>query len=235
MQRYFAKNLSMDLFELELSDYHHIKVVLRNKPGDKIEVVYQQELYLCALNDNLIPQLLTKISNDDHHHSVNITIAPALIKENNWNYLLQKATELGVYKIIPLITKRTVIKISSTKSALKIIRWQKIMKEASEQSKRLEIPLIFDIIDIDKLNIDGYDLLLFGSTSTKISLRHYIKEINSNTKILLVTGPEGGFSKDEENKLINKGFLPFTLGNNILRAETAPIVAISMINYELME
>lgn len=233
MQRYFAVALNNHLFELDNDDYHHIKTVLRMKPKEPIEVVYQNELYLCHLNEQLKPRIVSKINQVVKQN--HITIAPALIKENNWNYLLQKATELGVHKIIPLITERTIIKISSNKQAPKIQRWQKILKEASEQSKRLEIPQIFDIINIEQLITEGYDLCFFGSINTDINLHHYATKLKNNPKILVITGPEGGFTAHEEANLIQRGFLPISLGNHVLRAETAPIAAISMINYELME
>lgn len=233
MQQYFAKNKDLNL---EDSDYHHIKNVMRMKIGDLIKVVYDEVIYTCKI---------TSISNDvtfdiikeekKDNKNVDITIAFSLIKEQKLNYLLQKATELGAYSFIPLTTKRSIVKIENKKEQLKIERWKKICKEASEQSFRIKVPNVSNVLTLQDLPKMDYDLKLLCSLNKNTkNIKKVLQKNNKCVKILLVVGPEGGFDQNEEEYLIRNGFISISLGNNVLRAETAPVVALSMINYEFM-
>lgn len=233
MQQYFAKNKDLNL---EDSDYHHIKNVMRMKIGDLIKVVYDEVIYTCKI---------TSISNDvtfdiikeekKDNKNVDITIAFSLIKEQKLNYLLQKATELGAYSFIPLTTKRSIVKIENKKKQLKIERWKKICKEASEQSFRIKVPNVSNVLTLQDLPKMDYDLKLLCSLNKNTkNIKKVLQKNNKCVKILLVVGPEGGFDQNEEEYLIRNGFISISLGNNVLRAETAPVVALSMINYEFM-
>ena len=233
MQQYFAKNKNL---ELEDSDYNHIKKVMRMKKGDMIKVVYDKIIYTCKLTSVLNKvtfDVIEKEKKDDKE--VNVTIAFALIKEQRLNYLLQKTTELGANCLIPIVTKRSVVKIDKNKEDIKLQRWQKICKEASEQSFRNKIPKLNVILNLkDLLSLD-YDLKLLCSLNKNTkNIKKVLQKNNKCVKILLVVGPEGGFDPKEEELLVKNGFISVSLGENVLRAETAPVVALSMINYEFM-
>ena len=151
------------------------------------------------------------------------------------NYLLQKSTELGINKLIPLNTKRTIIKIDKKSEPSKNIRWKKICKEASEQSFRTDLPVLEEILSLKDLAFKEYDLKLLCSLNKNTkNIKKVLQKNNKCVKILIVVGPEGGFDPKEEEYLVNNGFISVSLGNTVLRAETAPVVAISMINYEFM-
>ena len=146
--------------------------------------------------------------------------------------LTKVACELGVDEIIPIISDRTVIKIDNKKDN-KITRWNRILKEASEQSFRSSVPVIHDIIRLKDIVKYDYSLKMVCSTKEK---DNFIKKVLQDNKksdtMLIVAGPEGGLSLEEENHLIENGFIPTTLGPNILRAETVPLYVLSVINYE---
>lgn len=233
MQQYFAKNKNL---ELEDSDYHHIKNVMRMKKDDIIKVVFDNVVYTCKLTsitNKSSFEIINKEEKDKKDYSVDVAFS--LIKEQKLNYLLQKTTELGAGMLIPINTKRSVVKIDKKKESSKIDRWQKICKEASEQSFRSNMPKINSILNLQDLIYMDYDLKLLCSLNKNTkNIKKVIQKNNKCVKILLVVGPEGGFDPKEEEYLLNNGFVSVSLGNTVLRAETAPVVALSMINYEFM-
>lgn len=233
MQQYFAKNKNLELLD---DDIYHIRKVMRMKKGDLIKVVYDNVVYTCKLLDlknNVIFDVINSEVKVDKGYS--ITVAFSLIKEQRLDYLLQKCTEIGVDSFIPLNTKNSIVKIDVNKEVSKLSRWSKILKEASEQSNRYNIPKINEISFLKKLVNEDFDLKLLCSLNKNTKSIKKVLQNNPNcARILLVTGPEGGFDFEEEEFLIENGFISITLGDNVLRAETAPLVAASMINYELM-
>ena len=149
--------------------------------------------------------------------------------------ILQKATELGVSSITPIITKRSIIKLKQSDYEKKIIRWKRIVKEASEQSHRIDIPDILDIKQINDLSeIDGYKFVASTREKSK-NIKLVMKNLGICDRINVVIGPEGGLSIEEEDMLNKLGFSSITLGNRILRVETVPLFILSVINYEFME
>ena len=206
------------------------------KRGDLIKVVYDKIIYTCKLNNVSNKSTFDIINKEEKtDKKLSVSVAFSLIKEQKLNYLLQKTTELGVNKLIPIETKRSVVKIEGNKEKTKIDRWKKICKEASEQSFRADIPEISGILTLKNLvNLD-YDLKLVCSLNKNTkNIKKILEKNNKCVKILLVVGPEGGFDPLEEEYLLENGFKSVSLGENVLRAETAPVVALSMINYEFM-
>ncbi len=233
MQRYFSKEKIGNYLKLSDNDLYHIRTVMRMNNSDKIEIVYNQELYLCELEENMgkiIKKEATNLIN-----KLNITLVVPLLKEQKMDLILQKSTELGVDVIIPAIMERSIIKIDDRKVKQKIERWQKICKEASEQSKRLDIPKVADIHTFNDLkSIDGVKLICSTSEKTQ-NLKNIIKKCQNYDKIILVIGPEGGLSEKEEKYLKEIGFISISLGNRIMRVETVPLFLLSIFNYESME
>ena len=145
--------------------------------------------------------------------------------------ILQKLTELGVSKIIPVNMERSIVKLDSKKEEKKQLRWNMICKEASEQSKRNDIPVVTQIVNLkDLLNIET-DLKLVCSVSEKDNMIYNHIENNNYNSILLVIGPEGGISPKEEEYLKNNNFKLVSFGNLVLRVETACIYIASVLNY----
>ncbi|MDD2378170.1 MAG: RsmE family RNA methyltransferase [Bacilli bacterium] len=236
MQRYFAISKSNNNLILNNDDFYHIKTVMRMKENDQIEVVYDKILYLCSLgNFDLKEVIIVKELEHNIDNRVDITLIIPLLKEAKMDLILQKATELGVNKIIPVVMERSIINIDENKFNKKRERWNRICKEASEQSKRIDVPIITDLKklkDLDKL--EGIKIVCSTSKDI-ISLKMCLKKSSKYDKINIVVGPEGGITENEEKTLINLGFERITLGNRILRVETVPMVILSIINYEFME
>lgn len=230
MQRYFIKNKDM---LLEESDIRHIKKVMRMNINDKIEVVYNNKLHICEIT-SLEPfniKVIEKLD-EDKKTKIELTVAVALVKEQKMDLILQKLTELGVSRIIPVSMERSIVKLDKERFNKKKVRWESICKEASEQSKRTNIPIIEDIKSIKELTKEDADLKLVASTKEKEKLlNYYLQSIEDCAKIIMVIGPEGGISDKEEDILVSNGYNRVSFGNLIFRVETATIYVASIINY----
>ena len=232
MQRYFAKSFD-DKIILNDSDIHHIKNVMRMRCGDSVEVVYDNRLYICDINE-LEPLSLTVVRecNGDNKLKFDISIAVALVKEQKMDLILQKLTELCESRIIPVSMERSIVKLDSDKFKKKKVRWETICKEASEQSKRTDIPIIEDVVSIKELAKMTADYKFVASTKEKGKmLNYYLQNMNSYAKIIMVVGPEGGISQREEEILNDSGFTSVSFGNLIFRVETAAIYVASVFNF----
>lgn len=230
MQRYFIKNKDM---LLEESDIRHIKKVMRMNINDKIEVVYNNKLHICEIT-SLEPLNIKVVEELDENKKtrIELTVAVALVKEQKMDLILQKLTELGVSRIIPVSMERSIVKLDKERFNKKKVRWESICKEASEQSKRTNIPIIEDIKSIKDLTKEDADLKLVASTKEKEKLlNYYLQSIEGCAKIIMVIGPEGGISDREEDILVSNGYNRVSFGNLIFRVETATIYVASIINY----
>ena len=234
MQRYFAVDKKDNLFILEDSDLHHISNVMRMKSGDFVEVVFDKVLYRCKLEfnssisvvfDSILP------GNDD---VMDIVLIVPVLKEQKMDLVLQKATELGATRIIPIICERCVVKLND-KESKKLDRWSRIVKEASEQCKRISVPIIDNVCKISDLNFSDGVKLVCSTRENEKSIKNVMHNLNGCAKMYIVVGPEGGLSIEEEDRLNSMGFVSITLGKRIMRVETVPMFILSILNYELME
>ena len=235
MQRYFVNSKSEDKFKLDLESTHHIINVMRMNLGDLIEIVYESDVFICeiiSLDKEAVVKIKEKLENDNEL-PVKVTICQSLVKEAKMDLILQKSVELGAYSFIPLKVKNSIIKGTDNDFLKKVMRWQKIVKDASRQSKRNLIPVVNKVIDIKELAELDFDIKILCTVN---EMTRSLKNILQNNKkcgtMIIVVGPEGGFTNEEENYLISKGFISTSLGNLVLRTETAAICALSMINYE---
>jgi len=234
MQRYFVEKKTDNQFILDKDDSYHILKVMRMTVGEKIEIVSEGKTYISEITC-LSPLVEAKVIEEHSENSelpIFVTVAQSLVKEQKMDLILQKATELGASAFIPLTTERSTVKIHG-KESKKIERWQKIVKEASEQSKRTEIPKVLDGINISELSsIEGYDVKLLCTVreNTK-NMKNLLSNIREGAKIIVVIGSEGGFTKEEEEKLIRGGFVTVSLGNSVLRTETASLFIMSVVRY----
>ena len=234
MQRYFALDKKDNTFILESSDLHHISNVMRMKAGDYIEVVFEKILYKCkVIFDNGVKIMYDSIIPSSLDDMEVILIVPVL-KEQKMDLVLQKACELGVSRIIPIITERTVVKLNE-KESRRIDRWSRILKEASEQCKRVTVPTIDNVSRISDLIFSDGVKLVCSTRENEKNIKNVMHNNRECAKMYIVVGPEGGLSQDEERKLNELGFISTTLGKRIMRVETVPIFVLSILNYEMME
>ena len=235
MQRYFAKDKVNNKIILLDSDIHHIKKVMRMNINDNIEVIYDKKLYLCKIIDNYDIEIVNEI-NEDNELNVDVTVAIGMVKEQKFDLILQKLTELGVKEIIPLVMERSIIKLDKSKIDEKVERWNSICKEASEQSKRNIIPKVSLPMTLNELVKLNYDKKLVCSVKQKDNfINKYLQFKDEYVKMIIVIGPEGGVSDKEEEFLNNNDFISVSLGSRVLRVETAAIYVASVINYSCME
>lgn len=237
MQRYFVPtNQFYENYALITGqDAHHIKNVMRNNINDEVTVV--DDLghgYLSRIseitNQSIKVEFISALEPDMNHSK--ITIAQAMIKRDRFEWFLEKSTELGVYAIIPTLFEYSIIKIDEENELKKIQRYQTIVKEASEQSRRLVVPKIHNIQKVSQLKYDEYDkiLICYEGASHDDFITTIASNLNSEMNILVVIGPEGGISPKELNLLQSKGGIICSLGKRILRSETAGLLVLSLLN-----
>lgn len=226
------------------SDVNHIKNVLRKKIDDKINICNSdtQKNYECAIKNIEENKIICKIINETKsisESSLNITIFQGLPKSDKMELIIQKSTELGVKTIVPVITKRTVIKLKDKDKQTKVERWRKIAEVAAKQSGRDIIPTIENIINIADIKFDEFNkIFVLYENEEKNSIKDEIEQLKKNNKeelnIGIIIGPEGGFADSEIEQLrLNPNVSVVTLGKRILRTETVALVVSGILMYEL--
>lgn len=232
MQRYVVdENLKLDK-----KDINHIINVMRLNVNDQIKLINNGTIYgaiITKIEKNNVLYEIIKKEESKSLKDYKVIIACSIIKEQKMDYLLQKATELGADEIIPIISERTIVKVKQASS--KIDRWNRIIKESVEQCHRVSIPIIKDIISLKELSNLEYSIKILCNTNEKSkNIKKVLQDSKKRDTIIIVVGPEGGFTDSEINYLENSGFISTSLGENILRAETVPLYVLSVINYEFM-
>ena len=235
MQRYFATLIDSEHVKLEPEDEHHLLHVMRMRQGDEIEVVANGVLYLCNIGStNPLTIYAVHEIETDVELNVDVTLLFALTKGDRTDLVVQKATELGVKKVALIQSERTVVRYEEKDIAKKCARYQKIMKEASEQSHRLVVPKMIGIFNLKKLPKEAFsDLNYVGYEKDASDVSGMFANFDKKKSITILIGPEGGFSENEIESLTKQGFIRTSLGKRILRAETAAIYALSVIGYLL--
>ncbi len=234
MQRYFILDNQIQENQIILtdSDFHHIKNVMRFGVGDLVMVITKDKTaYKASIQSFTKKEVVLSIVEKQtlNDNILNISLAQALIKKDAFELVLQKTTELGVKEIFPFSSKRSIIKIDDF--AKKKIRYETIVKEASEQSERSAMPLIHDLSTLDTLPYERFDQVYIAyAREDDVTLKQIVTNYHTNESILILIGPEGGFSESEIAKLKEKGTI-LSLGETILRSETAAIHAISVFRY----
>ena len=244
MQQYFLnEELNVEsTYELSKDDSNHIVRIMRKKINDKVYVVFNNEVkYICNIIDNNVDKvLITPYEQVDGSNELptKITVAIPPLKNDKIEYLIQKLTELGVSNIVLFNSERNIAKIKRDKVDSKLNRWNKIIKEAAEQSKRNIIP---DITYVDSLgdlikfseNYD-YKVVAYEKESVNednVNLKKLLNSDLNNKDVIAVFGSEGGLSEQEIDSLIDGNFDVIGLGKRILRAETAPLYFVSCVAY----
>lgn len=237
MQRYFGIKKEGDYLFLNKDDLYHIKTVMRMNSKDLVEIVYDNKVNISQIeeNNNDIKFKIIKIVENISLNKPYIALIIPILKETKMDLILQKGTEMGVDEFIICPMERCVVKLESKKIESKLSRWTRICKEASEQSKRTNIPnmkIINNLKDLE--HIQGVSFTCSTQEKEK-TLKKALKSHRNCDRMNLVIGPEGGLSTKEEEVLNSINFERITLGNLIMRVETVPLYLTSAINYEYME
>ena len=235
MQRYFA-NIDKDYFvHLNPDDEHHVSHVMRMKKNDEIEVAHEGKVFLCRIEDfNPLRIVVIHEIENDVELKEDITLLFALTKGDKIDLVLQKATELGVKKVALIESERTVVTYEGKDQEKKLARFNKIMKEASEQSHRLVVPTLLGIYNLINLPQEVFsDINYVAYEKDANDTDSIFSKVTKGKSVTILIGPEGGFSEQEINRLTSLGFIRTSLGKRILRAETAAIYALSVLGYLL--
>lgn len=238
MQQFFVDEplILNQTFPLDTEQVHQCINVLRYQSGQEVICVDKEQIRaLCRLEIQASQVLATPIEmlKQNSEMEIKITLIQALIRKERWEFLLQKATELGVHRVVPLVLRRNVVKWDKTESQHKRVRYQKIMQEASEQSKRTQVPQLMDVITLQEIQSYRSDnnLVCYENEQAR-----FIKDVlNPHESITLVCGPEGGFDPSEIEQLESMGFKTVHLGARILRAETASLYVLSAVDFMFEE
>ena len=224
------------------NDVNHIKNVLRMQPGEEIAVSNGEDgkEYRCGIEELYEDEIvctLRFIKEDGVELPSKIYLFQGLPKADKMELIVQKAVELGVYEIVPVATKRAVVKLDEKKAKSKISRWQTISEAAAKQSKRRIVPQIHSVMTFKEavayakecsVKVIPYELAE-GMEKT----RDIIGCLKPGEDIAIFIGPEGGFEESEINIALENNVTPITLGKRILRTETAGFTVLSWIMYQL--
>ena len=247
MYRFFVDKSQIDreqeLIHILGNDVNHIKNVLRMKPGEQILIsAGEDQEYTCQIQQVQQEEILAHIQEVQTvgmELPCKIYLFQGLPKSDKMELIVQKAVELGAYEIIPVATKRAVVKLDEKKALKKVARWRGIAESGAKQSGRNVIPKVTNVMSYkDALTYaKRLDVLLIpyelaeGMKETK----QVIEEIKRGQSIGIFIGPEGGFETQEVEDAIANGARAITLGKRILRTETAGLTTLSILMYHLEE
>ena len=243
MSRFFVDQT--DIYDSEIiisqkSDVKHIKKVLRMKPGDFLEIsdgdTWEYEGEILNIDDDQVEVRIVDKQKFAREPEIDITLYQGVPKSGKMELIVQKNVELGVKTFVPTFMDRTVVS-GMDKYKKKIDRYNSIAMEAAKQCRRGIIPVVTDPIKFKDLlvELDEYDLVIFPyENENNFTIKDYLGSIKEKPKkVAIIIGPEGGFSDSEVDGLNEKGVDSVTLGNTILRTETAGIATVAMVMYQL--
>lgn len=239
MRRLFYKGLLADTIKITGSDAHHLMHVMRAKAGQLVTVVDNNgqvaAMEMVAFSDSAVTLQLKEHLAADTESPLKIMLAQCLLKADKMDMVVQKAVELGAVGVIPISSQNCVARYDAKKGAARKDRWQKIADEAAKQCGRTALLKVRPIVTLGQFIADmqstDSSLVFFYENENEQSAKEYLRSLKAKQIVLLV-GPEGGFSLDEAKLIEEAGGKSVTLGPRILRAETAALTAIAVTQYE---
>jgi 16S rRNA (uracil1498-N3)-methyltransferase len=242
MRRFFARPEDVGEHELRLrgDEANHLARVLRLRPGAQVVVFNGRGHEYTAMVERLEPDgvvcRILRQAKVQLAQTVSITLGQGLPKAEKFAWLIQKTTELGVSEIVPLITERVVPQLSTHQAATKLARWEKLAREACKQSGRATVPRLWPPTPLQTFftSFQGSDLklVLWEGEKTR-PLSTILAASERVASVAVVIGPEGGLTLQEVAHAEAYGFLAVGLGQRILRTETAGLVAVALLQYQI--
>ena len=240
MPRFYVPQPQIEkgMLKIEGREAKHIRRVLRLKTGDEIVVFdglsKEYEGTIVEEGPSSVVINIQNIFSSTGESPLEITLAQSLLKGEKMDYLIQKATELGIKEIIPFLSSRSIPLLEKSRGSKRHHRWEKIAIEASKQCRRGMVPKIEPLQTYSEMLqvafSDSLHLILWEKEGVR--LKEVLKDSKGKTKIFFIVGPEGGLSIEEVEQAKGMGFLPVTLGKRILRSETASLCLLSILQYE---
>ncbi|WP_461812387.1 16S rRNA (uracil(1498)-N(3))-methyltransferase [Faecalimonas sp.] len=243
MHHFFVtpSQVSGDRIYIDGSDVNHICNVLRMKKGEKLQISDgNNKKYICQIDEITVEKVFLQIVEEkmgDTELPSKIYLFQGLPKSDKMELIVQKAVELGAYEIIPVSTKRAVVKLDAKKANKKVERWNSIAEGGAKQSGRTLVPKVREVMGYKEALSYAKELdvvfipyeLAEGMERTK----ELIEKIAKGQSVGIFIGPEGGFEKEEVEQAMKMGAEPITLGKRILRTETAGLTILSILMYHL--
>lgn len=238
MYRFFVNRDFQDTVYIDGQDAHHIIHVLRLKQGEKIQIVSLDQITavmkITGFRDNKVLLQIVETMEPNHEPSVKVSLLQGLPKQDKLEWVIQKAVELGIHSVCPVMMEHSVVRLDADKAVKKQVRWEKIAEAAAKQSKRDSIPQVNlpqpfrEAVEAcaAELKIVAYEV---EDTRGIREVLHAHPEIHSAAFLI---GPEGGISKEEFTFLQEQGWHSVSLGPRIMRTETAALAALTAIMYE---
>ncbi len=236
MPHFFVDSKNINNNKIIISDeenYRHIARSLRVRAGEKLLLIDEKQIQYETVIENInSKEIVCEIKNSypsKRDLEFDLYLAQSPLRSDAQLTIMEKATELGIRAVYPVKTDNCALKVD------KQPKWQRVMYEASKQCERAKIPICYNLTTIEDVLKQDFDkIIVFAERSTEKSLKAYLKEnpIHKGEKVLVIIGPEGGFSQREFDYFKEKGLPLITLGDLILKAETAVIVALGDIIYE---
>lgn len=239
MQKYFITKEEMNNCKIVSDDVNHIKNVMRCVSGDIVIVSDEEREYEVAFDviekKFVTFNVLRELENKNEFPFI-VDIFQGYPKGDKMEDIIKHSTELGAHEINPTFMKRSVVKLDESRRVSKEERFNKISKEAAEQSFRKYKPTCH-ILDLKKIDFSKYEYKIIcyeesAKQNEKSNFKNLVKDFKENANVAIVIGPEGGFAEEEVTYLESMGFVPCGLGPRILRTETASMYALSAISYE---
>jgi 16S rRNA (uracil1498-N3)-methyltransferase len=223
-----------DLVTLDAKESHHALSVLRVKPGEVVELLDGQggsfQGIIAGTEKGRVQVAIRAVSETQTASSVRLTLAASVIKPERMEWMVQKACELGAAAIVPLISERTVVRLSRERWKGKVERWQKIASQTCKQCGQATEPKIQEVAEFKKFAaaLAPYDLTLIPTLAVPApSLYHSLNANKSAQSVLVLIGPEGDFSPNEVKQALASGAQAVSLGPLVMRSETAALYALS--------
>ena len=240
-----GQKLSKEII-LNAAESHHLVKVRRARINDAVSVFDGQgNEWECQLHLANAKKAVLKVSahHTEAHSPESITLAQGLPKGKTMDTIVQKAVELGVQKIVPLITANSEVRASKDRALEKVHKWNSVAIEACKQSGNSFLPEIDPIMSfslfceaLPKKAFKFIASLSAQAVSLRQALREQRNQIQSHSRsVIILIGPEGDFNTEEHDLACENGFIPITLGRRVLRSDTAAIVALALLNYELRD
>lgn len=223
------------------NDVNHIKNVLRMKPGEQVLISNGVDKdYHCEIDEVSPEEVTARILSVDEEGTelpAKLYLFQGLPKSDKMELIVQKAVELGVYQVIPVMTKRAVVKLDAKKEEARVKRWNSIAESAAKQSKRIIIPEVTGVMSLSEAfafakNLD-VNLIPFEHAEGMAGTRKELERVGPGKSVGIFIGPEGGFEDSEIEAACEADIRPVTLGKRILRTETAGLAILSILMFQL--
>lgn len=243
MYRFFVEPGQIGDGKIEIigPDVNHIRNVLRMRPGEEVLVCCGDEWeYTCrivAFEEEKVWSEIIDTQKPGKELLSRICLFQCLPKSDKMEWIIQKAVELGASEVVPVSSKRCVVKLDQKKAEHKVSRWNGVAASAAKQSKRMIVPEVQRVMSFQKAleyaKTMDVQLIPYEKAEGIAAARRRLSEIQAGQSIAVFIGPEGGFEEEEVSMAVEQGFSPISLGKRILRTETAGMTVLSILMYLL--